>query len=157
VKESATEAREVREGFVDLVADAYLVAEPCDGKPLSEYPFEGPDFLSLDLGEGATITKAQDVAAFLNANVRCLAITRFGDAQDATRDVRNSRRANSIEADRFAMVVTMLKEKIEAGDAAGIKEALIAVQSVSVDLLDEWAKALQLSNKILEKFDDGDD
>ena len=56
-----TEAREVREGFVDLVADPYLVAEPCDRKPLSEYPLEGSDFLALDLREGTSMNKAEEI------------------------------------------------------------------------------------------------
>lgn len=152
VKESATEAREIREGFVDLVADPYLVAEPCDSKPLSEYPLEGPDFLALELVQGASMRQAQDIAAFLNANVRFLSITRFGDREDAIRDVRQSGHVRSIDAERFAMVVGMLAEKVEANDVGGMREALIAVQSVSVDLLAEWAKALQLSNDILKAF-----
>ena len=66
VKENATEAREIREGFVDLVADPYLVAEPCDSKPISEYPLEGSDFLALELVQGTSMKQAQDIAAFLN-------------------------------------------------------------------------------------------
>ena len=152
VKESTTKAREIREGFVDLVADPYLVAEPCDRKPSSEYPLEGPDFLSLDLVQGTSIRQAQEIAGFLNANVSYLSITRFGDREDAIRGVRQSAHERSVDAERFAMVVAMLAEKVEANNTAGIREALVAVQSVSADLLAGWDKALQLSNDILKTF-----
>ena len=156
MKESATEAREIQ-GFIDLAADPYLVAEPCDSKPLSEYPFAGSDFLSLELVQGTSMRRAQDIAASLNANVCFLSITRFGDREDAIRDVRQSAQVRSIDAERFAMVVGMLAEKVEANDVGGIREALVAVQSVRADLLAGWAKALQLSNDILKTFREDED
>lgn len=157
VKESATEAREVREGFVDLVADPYLVAEPCDRKPLSEYPLEAPDFLALDLREDTSMNKAQEIAAFLNANVSYLSITRFGDQKDAKRDLRQSAHVRTIDGERFAMVISMLAEKVEANDVGGIREALVAVKSVTADLLEGWARAVQLSDEILTKFGEDED
>lgn len=157
VKESATEAREVREGFVDLVADPYLVAEPCDRKPLSEYPLERSDFLALDLREGTSMNKAQEIAAFLNANVSYLSITRFGDQEDAKRDVRQSAHVRTIDGERFAMVISMLAEKVEANDVSGMREALVAVKSVAADLLEGWARAVQLSDEILTKFGEDED
>jgi len=157
VKENATEARETRDGFIDLVADPYLVAEPYDSKRLSEYPFEGSDFLSLELAEGTSMKQAQDIGAFLNANVRYLSITKFGDPEDARRDVRQSSHVCTIDAERFAMVMAILAEKVEANDVAGMREALVAVQSVSADLLAGWANALQLSGEILKKFGEDED
>ncbi|MBZ5683352.1 MAG: hypothetical protein LAO24_25000 [Acidobacteriia bacterium] len=157
VKESATEAREIREGFVDLVADPYLVAEPCDSKPISEYPLEGSDFLALELIQGTSMKQAQDIAAFLNTNVSYLSITRFGDREDAIRDVRQSAHVRSIDAERFAMVVAMLAEKIQGNNAGEIHGALVAVQSVSADLLAGWSKALQLSDDILNAFGEDED
>jgi hypothetical protein len=148
VKESATEAREIRDGFVDLVADPYLVAEPCDRKPQSEYPLEGSDFLALDLGEGTSMKKAQEIAAFLNANVSYLSITRFGDQDDPRRDVRQSAHVRTIDAERFATVIAMLAEKVGANDGGGVRGA---------DLLDGWAKALLLSDEILKKFGEDED
>lgn len=157
VKESGTEAREVREGFIDLVADPYLVAEPCDDKPLSEYPLEGSDFLSFELAEGTSMKKAQDIAAFLTANVRTLAITKFGDREDARRDVQQSGHERSVDAERLAMVISMMTEKVNTNDIAGIREALRAIESVAVDLFSGWAKANLLAEKVLAEFGDSEE
>ena len=157
MKESATEAREIREGFIDLAADPYLVAEPCDSKPLSEYPFAGSDFLSLELVQGTSMRRAQDIAASLNANVCFLLITRFGDREDAIRDVRQSAHVRSIDAERFNGWSECWRRS-RANDVGGIREALVAVQSVSADLLAGWAKALQLSgHNILKTFREDED
>jgi hypothetical protein len=55
------------------------------------------------------------------------------------------------------MVVAMLAEKVEPNNAGGIREALVAVQSVSADLLAGWDKALQLADDILKTFDEDED
>ena len=101
--------------------------------------------------------QAHEIAALLNANVSYLSITRFGDREDAIRDVRQSAHERSVDAERFAMVVAMLAEKVEANNASGIHEALLAVQSVSADLLAGWDKAVQLSNDILKTFGEDED
>ena len=157
VKENATEAREVREGFIDMVADPYLVAEPYDAKPPSEYPLEGSDFLALELVEGTSMRRAQDLATVLNTRASYLSITRFGDSEDATRDVQQSEHVRSVDAERFLMVTAMLAERVEANDVKGIREALKAVQSVSADLLNGWSHALQVSSEILKTFGDGEE
>ena len=43
-----------------------------------------------------------------------LSITRFGDQEDAKRDVRQSAHVRTIDGERFAMVISMLAEKLEA-------------------------------------------
>jgi hypothetical protein len=157
VKEGATEAREVREGFIDLVADPFIVAEPYDNKPRSQYPLEGPDFLALDLAQGTSLDQAEQIADFLNERVKYVSITRFGDADDAARDVTQSEHERRIDSDRFTVVLSMLNDKLKANDVAGATEAMRAVQSVVVDVIGGWAKAVRMSREILAKFGNGED
>ena len=70
---------------------------------------------------------------------------------------RKEVRGRSVDGERFAMVVAMLAEKVEANNAGGIRDALVAVQSVSADLLAGWDKAVQLSNDILKTFGEDED
>lgn len=55
------------------------------------------------------------------------------------------------------MVISMLAEKVEANDVSGMREALVAVRSVAADLLEGWARAVQLSDEILTKFGEDED
>jgi hypothetical protein len=140
-KEGTTEAREVREGFIDLVADPYIVAEPCDTKPASEYPLEGGDFLAFELALGTSLRNAKQIADFLNDHVQYVSITRFGDAEDATRDVRQSEHEQHVDLERFAIVIRMLGDKLKGNDISGATADLKAVESVVGDLIKGWAKA----------------
>ena len=57
-------------------------------------------------------------------------------AQDARRDVRQSAHLRTIDGERFAMVISMLAEKVEANDVGGVREALVAVKSLTADPLE---------------------
>jgi hypothetical protein len=157
VKEGGTEAREVREGFIDLVADPFIVAEPCDKKPASEYPLQGGDFLALDLTPGTSLRRATEIADFLNHQVQYISITRFGDAEDALRDVRQSEHEQRIDLERFAMVIGTLHEKLKVNDVPGATDALKAVESVAGDLIVGWSKAVRISREVLSKFGQDDE
>jgi len=151
-KEGTTEAREVREGFIDLVADPYIVAEPCDTKPVSEYPLEGGDFLAFELAQGTSLRNAKQIADFLNDHVQYVSITRFGGAEDATRDVRQSEHEQHVDLERFAIVIRMLGDKLKGNDISGATADLKAVESVVGDLIKGWAKAIRISREVLSKF-----
>jgi hypothetical protein len=152
VKEAATEAREVREGFIDLVADPFIVAEPCDKKPDSEYPLQGGDFLAFELPQETSLRSAKEIAKFFNDHVQYVSITRFGDAEDAVRDVRQSEHEQRIDVERFALVIGMLREKLKVNDVPGATDALKAVESVAGDLIAGWSKAVRISHEVLSKF-----
>lgn len=157
VKEGPTEAREVREGVVDIVADPFIVAEPYGTEPESEHPLQGSDFLSFDLKEGISLDEAEHIARFLNDRVLYIAITRFGDIEDARRDVRQSKHVQGIDQERFSMVISLLRDKLAAGDIPAAIEALTAVESVAGDLVREWAEAISRSQAILDAFGQSED
>ena len=100
----------VKEG-VDAL---FIVAEPVDTKTGRERPLSGPDYLSFPLNPGTSLERAQEIADFLNDNVRNLAITRFGDAQDVARDLTHSQRIQGIDADLVVNAFSSLKEKLAA-------------------------------------------
>lgn len=156
VKETGEQAREIREGVVDLVADAFLMAERCDRTPVHKRPLQDPDFLALDLGPGLSVDEAQQVADFLNDRVQYVSITRFGDAEDAARDVKQSERVQRIDLERLSVAFTILKEKLAANDVPGAIEELPALQSIIGDLINEWSKANAMSQAILDAFGKGE-
>lgn len=153
------ETCEPREGVIDMIRTpvTFIVAEPCDRKPPSERPFEGSDFLALGLPPGTSLGSAEEIADFLNNHVQYLSITQFGDAEDAARDVRLSDRVRLIDSDRFTSVLERLDNNLKANDLAGLAEAAKAVESVFIDVISGWAKAIQMSREILATFGDGRD
>jgi hypothetical protein len=157
VKEGSTEAREVREGVIDLIADPFIVAESRGREPASEHPFEGPDFLSFDLKVGTSLADAEGIAEFLTEHLQAIALTTFEDAQEVIREVKQSGHTQRIEAERFSMVSAFLREKLAAGDPSGIAEALKAVDSVAADLVNGWSKAVATSEAIMKTFGQGED
>lgn len=157
VKEGPSFMREIREGVLEPVSDAFITAEPCGREPVGERPLKDTDFLSFDLGPGLSVDHAQQVADFLNEHVQYVAITQFGDAEDAARDVRLSERTQGINLERFSMVVGDLKEKLAVGDVPAAIEEMASVQSVIGDLIADWSKALAMAQEILGKFGEGRD
>ena len=156
VKEGASEAREIREGVIDMIADPFIVAEPCGKEPASDQPMESPDFLSFDLRQGTSLEEAQRIADFLNEHLQAIALTTFADVEEVIRDVKQSGRVQRIEAERFSMAIKHLREKVVAGDSAGITEALRAVEFVAADLFKGWSKAVAMSKAIMETFGEGE-
>jgi hypothetical protein len=156
VKEGATEAREVREGVIDMIADPFIVAEPCGKEPASDLPLENPDFLSFDLREGVSLGEAERIVDFLNEHLLAIAITTFADAEEVIRDVKQSGRVQRIEAERFSLAVTDLRKKVSGGNSAEITEALRAVEFIAADLLKGWSKAVAMSKAIMETFGEGE-
>jgi hypothetical protein len=159
VKEGPSFMREIREGVLEPVSDAFITAEPCGTEPVGQRPLKDPDFLSFDLGPGPglSLDEAQRIADFLNEHVPYVAITRFGDAEDAARDVKQSERLRVIDLDRFSAVIAILKEKLAANDTPAAVEAVKAVESVMMDLINGWSKALVMSREILDAFGEGGD
>jgi len=157
VKEGPSFMREIREGVLEPVSALFIAAEPCGRELVHERPLEDPDFLSFDLREGMSQDEAQKIADFMNEHLLYVAITRFGDAEDAARDVKQSERVQRIDLERFSIVTTMLKEKLAANDVPGAVEAMKAVESVIMDLINEWSKAIVRSKAILDAFGEGGD
>jgi len=157
VKEGAPFIREIREGVLEPVSDPFITAEPWGREPVGERPLAGSDFLSFGLREGTSLDEAQRIADFLDEHLVYVGITRFGDAEDAARDVRQSDRSQRIQLDRFSLVIAMLKEKLAANDVPAAIEEMKGVESVIGDLVVGWAKAIAMSREILEAFGkDGD-
>jgi hypothetical protein len=150
---------EPRDGVIDLIRTpvTFIMAEQCDRKPAAEYPLKNPDFLSLAPKEGTSVDEAQQIADFLNDHVEQVGITRFGDAEDSARYVRQSEREQKIDLGRFQMVLQMLRDKLEAQDITGATEALRPVESVVGDLITGWAKSVKMSREILDKFGQQDE
>ncbi len=155
VKEGSQRIREVREGVLRSFYDPFISTEPGGTEPIHERPLEGPDFLSFDLVEGISLDEAQRIAAFLNEHLLYVAITRFGDAEDAARDVKQSERLQRIDLDRFSVAIAILKEKLVANDVPGVVEAMKAVESVIVDLIKDWSKAIAMCREILDAYGEG--
>jgi hypothetical protein len=153
------ETHEPRDGVIDIIRTpvTFIVAEPSDRTPPSERPFEGSDFLALDLPPGTSLGSAEEIADFLNNHVQYLSITRFGDAEDAARDVRQSEHKQKIDLGRFQSVLQELRDKLEAEDITGATEALRAVESVVGDVITGWAKSIRISREILGKFGQQDE
>jgi hypothetical protein len=156
VKEGSEHMFEPREAVLEMVPDVFIVAEPRGIEPASERPLKGPDFLSFDLREGISLDEAQRIADFLNEHLVDVGITRFGDAEDAARDVKQSEHVQRIELDRFSLVIAMLKEKLAANDVPAAVEDMKAVESVIGDLMVGWSKAIVRSREILDAFGGGD-
>ena len=159
IKEGPELTREPREGVIEMNYPPFIVAEPCDRTPVKDRPLQDDDLLSFELREGISLDEAQTISDFLNDHLRYVAITRFGDAKDAARDVKQSERVQGIELERLSMVTTMLKEKLAANDVPGAVDDLQAVESVIGKLVAEWSKALATSREILDAFgkDEGHD
>jgi hypothetical protein len=138
-----------------MVYPPFITAEPCGTEPASDRPLMGPDFLSFDLAPGLSLDEAQRVADFLNEHLLSVGITRFGDAEDAARYVKQSERLQVIDLDRFSAVLAILKEKLAANDVPAAVEAVKAVESVMMDLVSGWSKALVMSREILDAFGQG--
>jgi hypothetical protein len=155
IKESSERTHEPREGVLEMVYPPFILAEPCGTEPVGERPLKDPDFLSLDLAPGLSLDEAQRVADFLNDHLLSVAITRFGDAEDAARDVKQSERLQVIDLDRFSAVIAILKGKLAANDAPAAVEAVKAVESVMMDMINGWSKALVMSREILDAFGEG--
>jgi hypothetical protein len=133
------------------------MAEPCDRTPVHERPLQDPDFLALDLGPGLSVEAAQEVADFLNDRVQYLSITRFGDAEDAARDVSFSDRVREIDFERLSAAVTDLKETLAGQGMEGAIGSLEAVESICADVIRGWSKAITMSQEILNKFGQEED
>ncbi len=157
VKEGPSFMREVREGVLEPVSDPFIAAEPCGIEPANERPLHDPDFLALDLGPGLSVGAAQEVADFLNDRVQYLSITRFGDAEDAARDVDFSDHVREIDFERLSAAVTELKETLAIQGLEGAIVSLEAVESVCADVIRGWSKAISMSREILNKFGQGED
>jgi hypothetical protein len=157
VKEGPTFMREVREGVLEPVSDPFITAEPCGTEPVHERPLIDPDFLSFDLGPGTSFDQAQQVADFLNNHVQWVAITRFGDPEDAAREVSFSDRVREIDFERLSAAVTDLKETLAIHGLEGAIGSLEAVESVCADVIRGWSRALSMSQEILNKFGQGED
>jgi hypothetical protein len=156
VKEGPERLLEPREGVLEMFSDMFIVAEPGGREPVSERPLKDPDFLSLDLREGISLDEAQLIADFLNEHVLYVAITRFGDAANAARDVKQSERLQRIDVYRLTSFITLLKEKLAANDVPAAVEAVKAVESVMVHLIEGWSNAIVMSRGILRAFGEGD-
>ena len=156
VKEGPTFMREIREGVLQPVSDPFITADPCGTEPVGERPLKDPDLLSFDLGPGTSLDEAQRIADFLNKHLLYVAITRFGDAEDAARDVKQSERIQRIDLERFSMVVGTLREKLAVGDVPAAVEAMTSVQSAIADIVSGWSKAIAMSREILAAFGGGD-
>ena len=150
---------EPRDGVIDMIRTptTFIMAEECGKKPIAEYPLKRPDFLSFGLRKGTSMVEAQRISDFLNDHLEQVAITRFGDAEDAAIDVRLSDLVRQIDSDRFTSVLAMLDNKLKANDVAGAVEAMRAVESVFVDVISEWAKAIKMSREILAKLGSSED
>jgi hypothetical protein len=157
VKEGPERLLEPREGVLEMFSDMFIVAESGGREPVSERPLKDPDFLSFDLREGSTLDEAQLIADFLNEHLLYVDITRFGDAEDAARDVRQSEHVRQIDLERFSMVVGTLREKLAVGDVPAAVEALTGVQSVIADIISGWSDAITKSREILGAFGEGGD
>ncbi len=159
VKEGPPLTHEPREGVIELSDVVFIMAEPYGRVPIEDRPLQDPDFLSFALSLGTSLEKAQEVADFLDENLESIAITRFGDAQDAARDVMQSERVQRIDTERFAGAISFLRERLAANDVPGTTEALKAIESEVAHLNKAFIKALDLSRAILDKFgkdEDGD-
>jgi hypothetical protein len=154
VKEGPERMREVREGMLESFSDPFITMEHNGREPLGERPLKDPDFLAFHLREGISLDEAGRIADFLNEHLLFAAITRFGDAEDAARDVKQSESALSIDVDRFSSVLTMLKANLAASDIPGAVEALKAVEYVIADLIKGWSNAIATSRGILDAFGD---
>lgn len=157
VKEGPEHMCEVREGVLEPVSDPFITAEAYGTEPDHEHPLMGPDFLSFDVGPGTSLDEAERIADFLNTHVRYVAITRFGDAEDAARDVNFSARVQEIDFERLSAAVTDLKETLASQGMQGAIGFLEAVESICADVIRGWSKALSMSKEILNKFGQGED
>jgi hypothetical protein len=157
VKEGPEHMCEVREGVLELASDPFITAEPCGTEPIGERPFRDPDFLSFDLIPGTSLDAAERIADFLNSHVQYVAITRFGDAEDAARDVTFSDRVREIDFERLSAAVTDLKVTLASQGMQGAIGSLEAVESICADVIRGWSKALSMSQEILNKFEQRED
>jgi hypothetical protein len=152
-------APEIREGSVAgtlRIAPVPFISTECRGVGGEQDVLEG-DLLGFDLQNGTSMEKAEEIADFLNENLLSIAITRFGDAEDAAREVKQSEHVREIDIERFSMVVGTLREKLALGDVPAAIEAMTAVQSVIAGIISGWSKANALSQEILDKFGEGGD
>jgi hypothetical protein len=157
VKEGPEHMCEVREGVLEPISDPFITAEPYGMEPVHERPLMSPDFLSFDLGPGTSLDEAERIADFLNSHVQYVAITRFGDAEDAARDVNFSDRVRQIDFERLSAAVSDLKETLACQSMQGALGSLEAVESICADVIRGWSKALSMSQEILNKFGKGED
>ena len=102
--------------------------------------------------EGISPDEAQRIADFLNEHLLYVAITRFGDAEDAAMDVKQSEHLQRVDLHAVSAVITMLKEKLAANDVPAAVEAMKAVESVIEDLITDWSRAIVMSRAILRAF-----
>ena len=65
------------------VADPVIAAEPVGREPASARPLSNDELFCFALNPGIPLEGAQRVADFLNEDILQLAITRFGDSNDA--------------------------------------------------------------------------
>lgn len=155
VKESAPEAREIREGVIDFVADPFLTAECADDTPVSERPVEDPDFLAFGLPQGTSLEEAEQIARFLDDHIASVSIVRFGDVEDLSRDVDLSERARQIDFERLSNAVIELKQSLATQDRNDALDSLKAIESICANLIRGWADALKLAQGVLAKFGEG--
>lgn len=150
LREGPDLTHEPRPGVIELVTALFIRAEPCDRTPVSQLPLREPDFLAFDLPLGTSFDKAQRIADFMNQNLLYVSICRFGDAEDAVRDVALSERSD--DSARFFHVICDLKTKLEAGDMVGAINSIKSVEYLAGELVRQWRKALGLAREILRKF-----
>ena len=79
---------------------------------------------------------AQQIADFLNENLLLFAITSFGDGQDTDRGMRLSERNRGIVHERFSLVLAGLKEALALGSIGSALEAIKAVESVALNVIE---------------------
>ena len=157
VKEGPAFTHEPREGVIELVDSVFITAEPCGNEPSEERPLQDPDSLSFDLELGTSLRRAEEIASFLNENLVSIAITRFGDAEDAARDVDQSERLRQIDVERFSGATGKLKERLAADDLPGAVEEVKAFESAFRYLIEDWSKPLAWDREILRKFGERED
>ena len=143
IKESPERTHEPREGVLEMVYPPFIIAEPCGTEPAGERPLKDPDFLSLDLAPGLSLDEAQRVADFLNDHLLSVAITRFGDAEDVAREVRQDTRKQRLTAESFEVALEVVRGQLSASDVTGAIESLRAIEAWGKSLLNDWSRALQ--------------
>jgi len=131
--------------------DPFVVLEPAGREPAAGRPLKDLDFASFTLRPGISLDDAQQIADFLNENLLFFAITSFGDAQDTDRELRLSERNRAIVHEGFFLVLEGLKEALALGNIGSAWEAIKAVESVALNVIEEWGHAVRTSRAIPHK------